>query len=364
MASIATKKTVSPLAQIIKAQTDLISFLKEGDLIEAKLIEFAPRCAYFDLGRYGTGVVYGLELMGSRSLLKELAPGSAIPAKVIDVENDDGMIELSLSGAHKQKNWQEIKELKESGEIVPLTISGANSGGLIVEIKTIKGFLPVSQLATSHYPRVVGADRAKILEELKKLVGQELKLKIIDFNPRTNKLILSEREAVEENVKELLDKYAVGDVIDGIVSGVADFGAFIRFADNPSIEGLIHISELDHRLIDHPKEIVQIDDMIKAKIVEFKGNQVYLSLKALKENPWDSALENFKEGESVTGSVYKITPFGAYINLPHNLQGLVHVSEFGGSDEMRAALETKKEHDFVLAAVRPEEKRILLKLKK
>ncbi len=359
-----TKKTDSPLAHLIRTEADSVSFLKEGDLVEARLVIEKPRSVYFDLGRFGTGIVFGAELMASRQLLKESKPGDTLPAKVVEVENDDGVIELSLAGAHAQKNWQEIKEMKEIGEIFPVKIAGANSGGLVAELKTIKGFLPVSQLATNHYPRVVGADRGKIFEELKKLVGAELKVKVIDFNARTGKLILSEREAAEENVKEILDKYAVGDIIDGIVSGVADFGVFVRFADNPSIEGLIHISELDHRLVDHPKEIVPVDELIKAKIVEVKGNQVYLSLKALRENPWDAAAEKFKEGELVTGSLYKLTPFGAYINLPHNLQGLIHISEFGGNDEMKTFLAEKPEHEFEINSVRPEEKRIILKIKK
>lgn len=361
---VAAKKSNSPLAHLIKTDAEAVSFLREGDLVEARFVALTPRSAYFDLGRFGTGVLYGAELAASRQLLKDLAPGNVTSAKVVEVEGEEGLVELSLSGAYEQKNWQEIKEAKETGEILTVKIAGANSGGLVADVKTVKGFLPVSQLATNHYPRVVGADRGKIFEELKKLVGEELKVKILDFNARAGKLILSEREAVEENVKEMLDAYVVGTAVDGIVSGVADFGAFVRFADNPAIEGLVHISELDHRLVDHPKEIVKVGELVKATIVEIKGNQVYLSLKSLKENPWDTAAEKFKEGDEVRGPVYKMTPFGAYITIPHNLQGLIHVSEFGGHEEMRQALGAVPEHEFVVTAVRPEEKRILLRIKK
>ncbi len=364
MSLAVSKKTLSPIAQIIKNESELVSFPRGGDLVEVKLLRKMPKRVYFDLGRFGTGIIYGTELLNAKNIVKDLEVGGTVSAKIVDLENDEGLIELSLAGAHRQKNWQEIKELKESGEAFNVKIIGANSGGLIAEIQNIKAFLPVSQLTSNHYPRVVDADRNKILEELKKLVGEELKVEIIDFNPRTNKVIISEKEAAEQNIKGLIGQYKVGDVVSGIVSGVADFGAFIRFADNPAVEGLIHISELDHRLIDSPKEVVKIDEPIKVKIIGIKDNQISLSLKALKENPWEAAGDKFKAGESVRGTVYKYNPFGAYINLPHNLQGIIHVSEFGSLDEMQSELPVGGEHNFVVEAVKPEEKRINLKMKR
>ncbi len=358
------KKIVSPITQLIKDEPDLVCFLKEGDLIEVKFLKRTPRAAYFDLEKFGTGIVYGLELINAKNIIKDLKVGESINAKIIDLENDESFIELSLAGAHKQKNWQELKEIKEKDEILTIKIIGANSGGLVANINEIKAFLPVSQLANEHYPRVSDSDKNKILEELKKLVGQEIKVKIIDLNPRANKLIISEREASQQSIKELINQYKVGDVINGIVSGIADFGVFIRFTDNPAIEGLIHISELDYRLIDNPKEIVKIDELIKAKIIEIKDGQVFLSLKALKSDPWEVVGEKFKQGQEVNGMVYKFNPFGAYINLEYNLQGLIHITEFGSLEEMKKKLELGKQYQFVIDSIRPEEKRITLKLKK
>lgn len=364
MSPASTKKTNSPIAHLIKTESDLLSFLKPGDIIEAKLLKKTGRKVYFDLGKFGIGIVYGVELLNAKSLLRDLEEGGKVSAKVVDLDGEEGAIELSLAGAHKQKNWQDIKDLRDSGEVIMVKVIGANSGGLVAEIMSIKAFLPVSQLTSSHYPRVLDADKAKILEELKKLVGEELKVKILDFNPRVNKLIISEREAVEESIKEMVNKYKVGDVIDGIVSGIADFGLFVRFTDDPAIEGLIHISELSHYLIDSPKEVAEVNQAVKAKIIDIKDGQVSLSLKALQENPWDKVMEKFKDGEEVTGTLYKFNPFGAYISLVGGFHGLLHVSEFGGLEEMKEKLLPNTKYQFMIESVKPEEKRIILKLKK
>lgn len=353
----------SSMAQLIKNEAGIASFLKEGDLVEVKLLQKNPKAAFFDIEKFGTGIVYGRELINAKDILRDLKKGDTVSAKIAELENEDGFIELSLVNAQDQKNWESLRGLKESGEIITVKIKGANSGGLIASVSEVKAFMPVSQLSSEHYPRIEKGDSSKILSELKKFVGQDLKVKVIDVNPRTNKLIISEKEAVGENMKELLSKYAIGDIIDGIVSGVADFGAFVRFVDNPAVEGLVHISELDYKLIENPKEVVKVDDAIKAKIIEIKDDKVFLSLKALKPNPWDKASEFFKDGQEVSGTAYKINPFGAYIDLGDDLYGMIHISEFGSLEEMKKQLEQGKKYDFIIESVKPEEKRITLKMK-
>lgn len=332
--------------------------------MEAIFTQRGNRAVYFDLGPWGTGIVYGVELMNAQDILKNLKIGDKISAKIVDPENERGYVELSLAGAERQKTWQQIKDLQDKGEIFSVKIIGINSGGLLTKVGEAKAFIPISQLAGDHYPRVEDGSKEKIMAELQKLVNQELKVKISDFNPRNNKLILSEREVLGENIKELLAKYNIGDVVDGIISGVADFGAFFRFADNPKIEGLIHISELDHRLIGNPKEVVNLNDAVKAKIIEIKDGRVSLSLRALKADPWLEAEKFFQAGQEVSGTVAHFTPFGAVLNLSHSLQGLLHVSEFGSVEEMKKQLEVGKEYVFNIDSVRPAEKRIILKLKK
>lgn len=355
-------KRISPLAQFLKTESALGTPIKPGDLLEATLIAKERRATYFDLGRFGTGIVFGTELGNARAILKGLAVGGTISAKVLETENEDGYTELSLTEAGRQKAWEDAKDLKERGEAITVKIIGANWGGLTTQLLGLPAFIPVSQLAHEHYPRIEDGNKAKIAEELKKFVGHELSVAVLDVKPRANKLILSEKEAGEGNVKELLGKYATGQIIDGIISGVADFGAFIRFADNPEIEGLIHISELDHRLIENPKEIVKIGDAVKAKITEIKGGRVSLSLKALKTDPWLSAEERYRAGDVVRGTITRFNPFGAFVALEGDLQGLIHVSSFGSVDEMKLRLAVGASYSFRIELVKGSEKRIILKL--
>jgi small subunit ribosomal protein S1 len=366
-AMITESQSIKPgalLSQILKNEAPG-NRLKEGDVVEARLIKKTPRGFFFDLGKFGTGIVYGLELLNARDIVRNLTPGASVPAKVIDLDGEFGYVELSLAEAGRQRLWQQVQELQESGEIVKMKITGANSGGLLGNILELKAFLPVSQLSNDHYSRVTAdGDRQKTLEELKKFIGEELQVKVINVNPRSNKLIVSERETVTENIKELLAQYQIGQTVTGIVSGLADFGIFVKFADNPQIEGLVHISEIDHRVIDNPKEVVNIGETVKVKIIDIKDGRVFLSLKALKADPWEKAAEHFKEGDIVRGKIYKFNPFGATVDLAYGLQGVLHVSEFGDLEEMKKALPLGSEHEFTVELVKPEEKRIVLKLKK
>lgn len=359
---VSAKKQDSVAFQMLKSDPGLMPILREGELVSVNLIEKANRAVYFNVPRIGTGIIYGIELINAKNILKKLEVGDKVTAKVVVPENEDGLIELSLVEAGKQKAWQELKELQEADETVTAKVVGSNSGGLLLEVKGVQGFLPASQLSAENYPEVEEGNRAKIVEDLKDLVDKELQVKIININPRSNKLIFSEREVEAENVKDLLGEYKEGANVKGIISGLADFGAFIKFADQPEIEGLIHISELSHNMIDNPKEVVNVGDMVEAQITEIKEGRVSLSLKALQPDPWKEVANNFKEGASVKGTIYKLNPFGAFVKLPHSVMGLIHVSEFGSVDELKNNLEPGKEYNFVIASVKPDEKRIILKM--
>ena len=355
-------RTMEILSQLIKTKLEIIPNIKKGEVIKVYLIEKTPRAAFFEVPRLGTGTVFGREFLNARDIIKKLEPGDEIGAKVVEVENEEGLVELSLAMADKQKSWLLVKELQEKDEPIKVKITTANNGGLIAQIYDLNAFLPVSQLSTEHYPHVPDQNKEKIFEALNKFVDQELEIKIINVNQRTNKLIISEKEVAAQNIKELINQYKLGDTITGIISGLANFGAFIRFADNPEIEGLIHVSELSHRLIESPKEVTSVGDMVKAQIVDIKDGRVSLSLKALQPDPWQNLDKKFQEGDTVKGKVFKLNPFGAFIKLSEDLIGLIHVSEFGSPEEMKSKLVVGETYDFVINSIRAEDKRIILKL--
>lgn len=359
------QKSGANALNFIKANSDLFTHLKTGDLVEGVVIEKSPRQIVVDLGKFGTGVVYRGELINAKNIVKELNNGDTLQAKVVETDNNEGFVELSLSAAEKQKNWAKIDEIYEKEDIFSVKVIDANKGGLIADIGGIQAFLPASQLTPENYPDVEDGDKKKIESELQQLVGKNLEVRVISADKKSNKLIISEKAAKEVSSRELAKNYEVGQVVDVVVSGVADFGAFVRFADNPDVEGLIHISELAYRLVESPKEIVNPEDAIKAKIIDISDDgKISLSLKALEEDPWKIAEETFSVGQKTKGKVYSLNPFGATVSLEGGFQGQVHVTEFGGKEKMESALKPGDEVDFVIKEVNPEQKRINLSLDK
>ncbi|MCR4328721.1 MAG: S1 RNA-binding domain-containing protein [Patescibacteria group bacterium] len=359
------KPAGTTLLDALKAAVPSNEWPKEGNITEVTLLNKTDRKAFFDMGKFGTGIVWGIEMMNAREIVKGLQSGDKCLAKIKTIESEEGYIELSLAEAGKERLWQQAKDLLESGELAKVKIIGANAGGLTASLFDLKAFLPVSQLSQEHYPRVEDGDRQKIFDELKKFIGEELTVKIIDVNPRTNKFIISEREVANNNVKELLKKYKAGDEIQGIVTGIADFGAFVRFIDEPQLEGLIHISELAHTVVDNPKEILKVDETVTAKVIDIREDgRIFLSLKALLPDPWLTIGDRFKKGDDVEGTAYTLNPFGGVIDMGNGIQGMVHISEFESADAMKQNLTPGSKHYFTVELVKPEERRIVLKLKK
>lgn len=351
------------IKQLIKNDAKLFSFLKLGDLVEGTVLEKSSGRLFLDFSRYGTGIVRGFEFSKAKEIIKGLKVGDKIHAKIVEIDNKDGYIEASLTEADRQKAWTEVVELQGREEILKIVPNAFNRGGLMANIRGLSAFLPVSHLASEHYPRVGDEDKTKIAEALQGLVGQELSVRIINVNPRANKLIISEKEASQLSASELSKNYEVGQEVKVIISGTADFGVFVKFVDNPAVEGLIHISELDHRMINNPKEVVQVDNVVKVKIVEIKDGKISLSLKALQSDPWEKATERYSNGQEIKGTVYNFNPFGALVDFEDGIQGQLHVSEFGSVEEMKKQLELNQSYSFIIEDIKTEEKRIILKLK-
>ena len=364
---------------IFKKSKDASSPLQIGATIEGKVVARDRSSLFVDLGIYGTGIIFGREFYRAKDVIKSLETGDKVYSKITELENDEGYVELSLRDATKEISWQKLEKIKNSGEILNVKITGVNKGGLLTTLDGIQAFLPVSQLAPEHYPRVADADKQKILKELHKFVGKTMEVKILDLLAQENKLILSEKAKSEEKLKEILKDFKKGDTIEGEITGIADFGAFIKFPlpaealakegssdEEPSkssqIEGLIHISELDWQLVENPAEVVKVGEIVKAKIIDINNNQVFLSLKALKQNPWEEIEKQYKKGDTIKGKVTKYSTFGAFVEIMPKIRGLCHISEFSSKEEMEKSLEIGKTYDFQILLIEPKEHRMSLKL--
>lgn len=352
------------IADVLKREINSLGLLRPGDLVRGKVLEKGVRVMIVDLGSYGAGAVYRGEMQNAREIVKGLKSGDEISAKVISTDNDDGYIELSVSQADKQKAWEIIEELKEQEKVLTVKLASFNKGGLVMDVKGLQAFLPISQLVSGFEKKTVIENKEEINKILEGLVGKEVNVRIIDVNPRMNKLIVSEKAAVEVSMKELARDYSVDQIVEGVVSGVADFGVFVRFTDNPAVEGLIHVSELGYRIVENPKEVVKVDDAVKAKIIEIKDGKISLSLKVLKLNPWIRATEIYHTGQEVVGVVHSFHPFGAIVDLGGEIQGQIHVASFGSVEEMKKQITLGEKYKFEIESFNPEEGKLLLKLKK
>lgn len=345
---------ISIMEALLKSRPKV--FLKLGDLIEGSVLEKRGAKLYLDLGIYGTGIIYGQEYINAKDIIKRLKVGDKISAKVVELENENGFAELSLKEAGSEIIWKEAQALKESQDAINLKILEANKGGLVIEWKGIKGFLPASQLKATHYPRVEGGDKEKILEELKRIVGQTLNVVILDFDPKTDKLIFSEKGTESEDLKKIVEKYKVGDVIEGDITGVVEFGIFIKIEDD--LEGLAHISELDWGLVDDPSAIFKVGEKTKAKIISVEGDKISLSVKALKPDPWELNKEKYKRGDIIEGKVARLNKYGALVLLEGGIYGLAHISEFGSEKKMKELMELGNTYVFQIINYKPELKKL------
>lgn len=317
-----------------------------GALVEGKVIGKEKLALYIDIPPFGTGLIFGREYLNARDVIKKINIGDQVTAKVVALEGEEGYIELSLKEAKQALVWSEAERAIKSKAGFDLMVKDANKGGLILEWQGIDGFIPASQLKAEHYPRIVDGDKDKIADELRKLVGKMLTVTIITADPRENKLIFSEKSQDNKAKRSLIEKYALGDTVEGEVTGTVDFGIFIKIEDG--LEGLVHISEIDWSLVENPREIFRLGEKVKAKIIEVKDDKISLSIKALKPNPWMEAEKKFKRGDIVKGVVIKHNKHGALVSIEEGVAGLVHISEFKNEEDLRQTLELGKTYTFTI----------------
>ena len=337
---------------------DSVKQLTVGETVDGTVLSVKKHEILIDLGPLGVGLVPRREV----SLSKNYNVGDSVIASVIDTELEDGYSLLSLRKAAKDRGWDEVMAKLESGEIITVVPYDANRGGLLVEYEGIRGFLPVSQLSAEHYPRVGSSDKDEILQRLNSLVKKDIKARILDADRKANKLIFSEKEAVKEGLAERFQKLAIGDTVTGVVTGVVDFGVFVNVE---GIEGLIHISEISWERVNNPSDYVKVGQTIEAKIIAIDKERLSLSMKQLTKDPWLDEVEQFKPGEKVEGTVTRITPFGAFVQLSPAVEALVHVSELGGDGTDPEKVFTLNERkEFTVLGIDKENRKISLSLGK
>ncbi len=339
-----------------------IKVLKQSDMVEGTLISVGKNEVYVDLEGYGVGVVRGRELYDDQATLASLKPGDKIFVSVVEPENKDGIAELSLRQAGQERVWQTLKEKLDSKEIIRTKVLEANKGGLMVEINNVTGFLPVSQLSLEHYPRVEDGDKNKILSILHSYVGQLFDVQIITADSAEEKLIVSEKAVFEKEMENRLGELKIGQVVEGTITGVVDFGAFVKFGE---LEGLVHISELAWQRIENPKDIVKVGQKVQAKVISIDKGRVSLSMKQLQTDPWLEAVKKYQIGQIVTGKVSKIMPFGVFIELDSDIQGLAHIVELSHEavKNPENLLKPGDEREFKIISIEPAEHRLGLSLK-
>ncbi|MDD5290236.1 MAG: S1 RNA-binding domain-containing protein [Patescibacteria group bacterium] len=349
--------------------SDVRQVPKAGDLVEGKVVSIARGEVYLDVDGIFTGLVRGRELADESDRFSDLKVGDSVIATVVEAENEKGVMELSFRSAGHQKAWQELNDFRAKGEVVEVKVLDVNKGGLLVQLNNVNGFLPVSQLSAENYPRVEGGNKNKILEKLRGFVGKKIKVKVIDANEKDDKLIVSEKDVFAEARKELIGQFSVGDIVEGTITSLVDFGAFLEFfkPENPDnkLEGLVHISELAWQRIDHPKSIFKVGDKVKAQIISVENDRISLSIKRLTEDPWKKAAEKYHLGDKVQGKVVKTDKFGAFVELDADVQGLAHISELSDNqiENAEEVVKVGETYEFTIVSLEPAEHRLGLSLK-
>lgn len=352
----------SEMQELLDQYVD-IALPQPGDEVEGVVISASKNTVIVDLNGLATGVVRGPELVDESGIYSNLKTGDTVNVTVMDIENELGQIELSFREAGHKKAWDELERMSRESEVLQATIVDANKGGLLARIGYVVGFLPVSQLTVEHYPRVEGANKQKILERLKTYIGKTFSVSIIDVDESEEKLIVSEKAANQEEQTALLSEYSVGDIVEGVVTGVVGFGAFVEFGEG--LEGLVHISELAWQRIDDPKDVISVGEKVKAQIISVENGKISLSVRRLQDDPWKGVAKKYNVGDIVEGTVLKINPFGAFVELDNDIHGLAHISELSWKKiaTPEEVLSVGKQFKFKIVSIEPEKHRLGLSVK-
>lgn len=338
---------------------------KPDEMVEGTVISVDNGVVRIDVNGLTTGVIRGEELFAESKEYANIKPGDTVEATVVEQENENGEMELSFRIAGHERVWDRMRAYAKDSASIDAKVLKANKGGLMMQVDALIGFMPVSQLSPENYPRVPGGDKNRIFEHLKGFVGRTMPVKVIDVNKKEEKLIVSEKAVWEDEQKSVLESYSIGDIIEGEVSALTSFGAFIKFGEG--LEGLVHISEIAWQRIDHPKDVLKVGDRVKAQIIDLNKSKIYLSIKRLVDDPWKIVKDKYTVGQVVSGEIHKVEPFGLMVKLDDQIHGLAHISELSNGmmreDELRDTFSVGETREFEIVSIEPAEHRLGLKLK-
>lgn len=335
-----------------------------GAVVEGTVISSSATRIWVDIAGVAVGVIPERELS---VLSGELKPGDTLMASVLVLEDERGNIVLSLRRADRERITNELNSRAKDGEPMEIKVSDANKGGLLIELGDYTGFLPVSQLASENYPRVDGGNVDEIYARLKELVGKTLKAKVLNFDPSQGKLIFSEKAAGDSIQEAKLQNIKEGDKLEGVITGIVDFGIFVKLGDeNDALEGLVHISEIAWGRVTDIASLYAVGDKVKVLVVSTADNRVSLSVKRLLADPWQEAASKYKVGDVVKGQVTRITPFGAFVRLDSDIDGLVHISEISSEriTDPGVILHMGEQFSFKIISIDPDQHRLGLSYKR
>lgn len=358
---------VHPMALLMEEELTL-GLPKRGDVVEGVIVGVRPSEVFIDIGYKREGIVTSrdLERLDSETR-KSLKVGEKVLAYVVRPEDREGNLILSLRRAQMEEDWVEAQRLYDTDDILEEAVVGFNRGGLIVNVGQVRGFLPASQVVSVRVSRD-GTDEERE-EALNSVVGTKLRLKVIEIDRRRNRLILSERAAVrmwrKEQKDKLLDALEPGEVRKGIVSSLCDFGAFV---DLGGADGLVHLSELSWKRVNHPRQILKVGQEVEVYIlgVDPDRRRIALSMKRLQQEPWAEVAEKYSVGQLVTATITKLTDFGAFARLDEYIEGLVHISELSDQhiEHPSEVLAEGEQIELRIIRIEPDRQRIGLSLKR
>lgn len=343
------------MAELVELMGDKLVPFVQSDVLDVTVLSSSRENIMVDVAGVATGIIPEKEFSASASKLKV---GDTVRAYVLSAENDNGYVILSLKRAEKERLWKMLEQRNTSGEIISVKIVQANKGGLVAEYGNMQGFIPVSQLSFKNYPRVDG-DRSKIQQKLSELIGQTIPVKIISYDKPTSKIVFSEKAAGDADLEEKAKQYQVGQKVTGRITGIVDFGLFVNIGE---LEGLIHISQVSWQRIANLKDHFQVGGEVEAEIVNVDGGRVSLSIKKLQPDPWQMEAKNLNVGGKIEGEVTKVTPYGAFVKLSDNLEGLFHISQMGEGKKLEEIVQENQKYEFEILSIEPELRKISLKL--